>query len=94
MRDPAFAYPRSQLTGLIFLHVNSGLGARLTLFTTSTLNVRWCIHSILKKDGVEKEADKQMIARRRSNLALAYKDTLAITIIFLCNYSLRHCLNS
>ena len=43
--------------------------------------MRWCIHSILKQDGVEK-ADKQMIARRRSNLALAYKDTLAISIIF------------
>ena len=44
--------------------------------------MHWCIHSILKQDGVEKEADKQMIARRRSNLALAYKDTLDNTIIF------------
>ena len=56
----------------------SGLGAGLTLFTTSTLSVCWCIHSILKQDGVENEAD---VTSRRLQV---YKDTLAITkyIIF------------
>ena len=31
-------------------------------FMTSTLNVRWCIHSILKQGGVVKEADKPVSA--------------------------------
>ena len=66
-------------TELIFLHIKGAAG--LSLFKISISNMSWCIHSILKQDGVKKEADKQMIARRRSNLTLAYKDTLAITKI-------------
>ena len=49
-RDPAFAHPRSRLTGLVFLDINSaaraGSRADIVYKTTSTLHVRWCIHSI------------------------------------------------
>ena len=95
-RDHAFVYPRSRVTGLIFLHINSAARAGSRADIIYNINFkRALVHSLnLKQDGVEKEADKQVIARRRSNLALAYKDTLAITIIVLCNCPLKHCLNS
>ena len=45
-RDPAFAYPRSRLTGLIFLHINSAAraGSRADIVhNINFINERWYI---------------------------------------------------
>ena len=91
-RDPAFAYPRSRLSGLIFLHINSTARAGSRPGIVHNINFkRALVHSLNFEAGRRRKGsrrDKQTIA--------SLQGTLAITkyIIFLCNYPLRYCLNS
>ena len=46
-RDPAFAYPRSRLTGLIFLHINSAARAGSRADLVHNINFkRALVHSL------------------------------------------------
>ena len=91
-RDAAFAHPRSRLTGLIFLHLNSAALAGRRAGIVHNINFkRALVHSLNFEAGRRRKGsrrDKQTIA--------SLQGTLAITkyIIFLCNYPLRYCLNS
>ena len=63
-----------------FLHINSTARAGSRADIVHNINFKCAlVHSLNFEAGL-RQGDKQIIARRRSNLAPAYKDTLAITI--------------
>ena len=65
-RDPAFAYPRSRQTGLVFLHISSAARAGIRADIVHKINFkRGLVHSLNFEAGWRRKRsrrDKQMIA--------------------------------
>ena len=59
-RDPAFAYPRSRLTGLIFLHINSAARAGSQADIVHNINFkRALVHSLKFEAGCRRKRSRR-----------------------------------
>ena len=95
-RDPGFAYPRSRLTGLIFLHINSAARAGSQADIVHNIIFKHAlVHSLNFEAGWRRKRSRQADDyTKEQQCSSSLQEYFSHHYYFLCNCPLRYHLNS